>query len=1047
MPMTNRRPSSPFFILPTFIALALFLPGSAKPTPPSAPLIVPLETGFMTPPDSIKPWCYWYWLSGNISAAGITKDLEAMARVGIGEAFIGDIGMGNAGNVRVLSAEWWSLVQHAIREGKRLGVDIGMFNSPGWSQSGGPWVRPSQAMRYLVFSETTVAGGSRITQKLAPPAPGAQDVAVIAFKRPVDDTQKVSTLNAVITLPETTIDITAATPLTARTLTLYPATPLKANVTLLAWQNGAFQTIKTFEYDRSNTAVNVGPIVNAPLNIAIGEVTSARFRIVMTGIQGDAGKTGLAEVQLSAAARLDHYIEKQLGKMYPTPLPLWNEYQWVTQAPAGTAAMRVDNQQVLDLTTSLQADGTLAWTAPQGEWIVMRFGAVPTGTTNSPAVPEATGLETDKMSREHITQHFNAYIGKIIADMPAADRTAFKHVVADSYEMGSQNYTDTFFEDFKKRYGYSAKPWLPTLSGRIVGSADQSDRFLWDLRRFVADRVAYDYVGGLRDLSAKHGLRVWLENYGHWGFPSEFLMYGGQSHDVAGEFWTEGSLGNIECRAASSAAHIYGMNRVSAESFTGAGNAFAMYPARLKKRGDWSFTEGINHVLLHVYIHQPYEEKNPGVNAWFGTEFNRKNTWFDQSKTWIDYLRRCMFMLQQGKAVNDVAYFIGEDAPKMTGIRDPELPRGYSYDYINAEVILNRLTVKDGRLVLPDGMSYRLLVLPRLQTMRPQLLKKIQELVNQGATIIGPRPERSPSLEGFPDADGEVQRIAAELWDGKKIAGVTDLQKALDKLGVPPDVEVPATSPLLWAHRRAENTDIYFLTNQSDEVITFDATFRVAGKQPEFWDATTGTHRALPQYTAAGNRTQVSLKLAAAQSCFIVFRTGAKPATGVNFAEPNTLSSITTPWQVKFNATAGGPEQTATFTTLTDWAAHTDERIRYYSGTAFYTNSFTLPALAKDQKVLIKLNDVRNMARIKINGKPVGGLWTAPWLLDISGAVTKGTNHLEIEVANTWVNRLIGDSRLPEAQRKTWVSQNSYTPGSALQPSGLIGGVSIVTVP
>jgi hypothetical protein len=338
---------------------------------------------------------------------------------------------------------------------------------------------------------------------------------------------------------------------------------------------------------------------------------------------------------------------------------------------------------------------------------------------------------------------------------------------------------------------------------------------LWDLRRLIADRIAYDYVGGLRELSEKNGMRVWLENYGHWGFPSEFLIYGGQTHDIAGEFWVEGTLGNVECRAASSAAHIYGNNRVFAESYTAGGKVYERDPAYLRKRGDWSFTEGINHVLLHLYIHQPYEDKDPGMNAWFGTEFNRKNTWFDQSKTWIDYQRRCMFLLQQGKPVNDVCYFIGEDAPKLAGARNPEIPKGYSYDYINADVLLNRIYVEDGKLMLPDGMSYRMMVMPPLKTITPELLKKIKELVDAGAVILGPKPERSPSLKNFPQADVQVKALADAVWGNEKVekgdrafgkgrvfTGYS-LQEVLQKLNIIKDLHAPEEKPLLFTHRKA----------------------------------------------------------------------------------------------------------------------------------------------------------------------------------------------------------------------------------------------------
>jgi hypothetical protein len=338
--------------------------------------------------------------------------------------------------------------------------------------------------------------------------------------------------------------------------------------------------------------------------------------------------------------------------------------------------------------------------------MILRTGMAPTRVTNGPASPEGTGLEVDKMSKTHVAEHFEAFLGQIIKKIPPGDRKTWKVTVEDSYETGGQNWTDGMMDKFKAVFGYDPLPFFPVLQGFVVGSEDMSDRFLWDMRRFIADRVAYDYVGGLREISHKYGLHTWLENYGHWGFPGEFLQYGGQSDEVAGEFWSEGELGNIENRAASSSAHIYGKNKVSAESFTAGGKAFARYPALMKQRGDRFFTEGINNTLLHVYIQQPYKNKVPGVNAPFGNEFNRLNTWFGDLDLFTDYLKRCNLLLQQGKYVADVAYFIGEDAPKMTGICDPALPRGYAYDYINAEVLLTRVKVKNGRLVLPDGMSY-----------------------------------------------------------------------------------------------------------------------------------------------------------------------------------------------------------------------------------------------------------------------------------------------------------------------------------------------------
>jgi hypothetical protein len=1049
-------------------------------------------TAFATPQDTLKPWVYYYWISNNISKEGITKDLEAMAKIGIGQTLIGNIGLDEvaSGSVPILSEEWWQLTEHAIREGKRLGINIGLFNCPGWSQSGGPWVKTGEAMRYLVNTEITVDGGRQIIQKIAAPKDTFQDIKVIAFPAPKDDNITIADVHPIVTSSANatglsniadgntntlctfpvnkdtvTLDIKTSQPFTARSLVIYPASkPFSATVQLQMLENGMYKTVSTFLFDRTNPGVNVGPVPYAPVAISFPQIASNNYRFIFSNIRDRGGKktnAAFGEIALTPAPKLERYEEKQLAKMFQTPVPLWKEFQWPNQMETMEAGMYVKPMQVMDISKNLGADGTLNWDAPAGKWIVMRIGATPTGTMNGPSAPNARGLEVDKMNKTYLENHFNAYMGKLLERMPADDRTAFKHVVMDSYEMGPENWTEGLAEDFSRRYGYDPIRWLPVLSGRIVGSADQSNRFLWDLRRLIADRVAYDYVGGLRDISAKHGLRIWLENYGHWGFPSEFLMYGGQSHEIAGEFWNEGELGNIECRAASSAAHIYGHTKVYAESYTSGGKAYERYPALLKKRGDWSFTEGINSVLLHLYIQQPYEDKTPGINAPFGTEFNRKNTWFEQSKNWIDYQRRCMYMLQRGQVVNDVAYFIGEDAPKMTGTRNPEIPKGYQYDYINAEVIKQRVKVEDGKLVLPDGMSYRLLVLPQLETMRPELLRKIKDLVADGATILGPSPHRSPSLQNYPATDKEVQRLAAELWgdaDGKNVtsrkygkglvlSGV-DIKTAMEKLNVKEDIVLSSTDPVLYIHRREAEKEIYFITNQSDKAIDINPSFRVEGKQPELFDATDGSHRLLPKFTQQKVSTTVPIHLEPTQSFFIVFRNKINTAsgTGVNFPAAEIVQTITSPWQVVFDKAIRGPKSPVTFPQLTDWSKNADTTIKYYSGTAIYSNNFQMAEKRGSQRILLDLGDVKNMAVVKINGIQVGAVWCPPYQVDITNAIKKGDNQITVEVVNTWVNRLVGDSRLPEAQRKTWLSINTFKPAQALESSGLIGEVKLLGV-
>ncbi|MCY1722089.1 glycosyl hydrolase [Prolixibacteraceae bacterium Z1-6] len=756
---------------------------------------------------------------------------------------------------------------------------------------------------------------------------------------------------------------------------------------------------------------------------------------------------------------MERYAEKTLAKMYQTPLPYWHEYQWPQQYASDKSTI-VDATQVIDISEYLSEEGTLKWEVPEGDWVILRTGMTPTGVKNSPASPEATGLEIDKMSKKHIQKHFDSFIGEILKRIPEADRKSFKEVVQDSYEMGGQNFTDDFISEFQECYGYDPVSFLPVYKGFVVNSEDASNRFLWDVRRLVADKVAYDYVGGLRDACHEYGLKTWLENYGHWGFPGEFLMYGGQSDGIGGEFWSEGDLGNIENRAATSCGHIYGKTKISAESNTCGGPAFSRYPALFKQRGDRFFAEGINNTILHVYISQPYEDKNPGVNAWFGNEFNRKNTWFSQLDVYTEYLKRTNFMLQQGLNVADAAYFIGEDAPKMTGITDPELPVGYQFDYINAEVIEKYMTVENGLLTLPHGTQYRILVLPKLETMRPELLTKIKLLVNDGAVVLGPAPNRSPSLQNQPEADEKVREMAAHLWgdiDGLKskfhtfgkglvLNGMT-MEEAFSLINCEPDCKLPEDNSIHFGHRTLPNSEVYFVTNQTNDCKIFSPEFRVENKQPELWQATDGTMRKLPAFEQTKNGVKVPLKLAPYESVFIVFKQKATNKSGSkledNFPNPQTLAELNGPWIVQFDPALRGPENSIVYTSLEDWTSSSNEQIKYYSGAATYSGSFNLKELPGKEQVFIDLGKLSSMAKVKVNGTSVGGVWTPPYKMDISKAIKEGENTVEIEVVNTWVNRLIGDQNLPEDDRETWTLVNPYRKDSRLQPSGLLGPVVV----
>ena len=1042
-----------------------------------------MVSDFKTPMDENTLWCYWYWIGDNISKEGITKDLESMKAAGIGAAFIGNINPEEKdGPVPMLSEDWWSHMVHAVNEGKRIGVDIGSFNCPGWSMSGGPWITSDKAMRHMVYSETTVSGGKKVVIQLEQPKKEFQDVYVLAFPKngkedlvldnsnskilstpTIKNAEKLLDGNTAISIKftskEQTININADQPITARSIQLHPGDEnLVLDCELQAFFDNKFVTIKQFNFDRRDFRGQVGPMPYGPLTLSLSAITSNQFKLICKNIQVSAkalnGISGFSEIVISEAAVVENYLGKTLGRMHPTPQPNADSYVWKTQPEIEHKELIIDQEGVLDISDKMDAEGNLNWEAPEGKWTVMRFGMTPTGVKNDPAAPQGKGYEVDKANRELARFHFENFIGEFLKRIPEESKSAFKYVIADSYEKGSQNWTDGFEQKFEKRFGYNPKKYLPVFSGRIVGSVEESDRFLWDLRRAVADDVAYEYVGGLREIANENGLKLWLENYGHWGFPSEFLMYGGQSDFVGGEYWNEGTLGDIECKAASSAVHIYGKKRTSAECFTAAQRSFVRHPAMLKKRGDWGMTEGINHHVLHVYIHQPDSDKVPGSNAWFSTEFNRQNTWFEQGKTYFDYIRRSQHLLQQGTYAADLCYFIGEDAPIMTGATNPEVPKGYSFDYINAEVIMNRMTVKDGRFVLPDGMNYGMMVLPPLETMRPELLAKLEQLVSEGGKIYGQAPKTSPSLQNYPQSDEKVNALASELWAGDakiksygKGAVIEDipLREALNTFDINKDVEV--SDDVLWTHREQEGLEIYFLTNQSGKEISVNPSFRVEGLKPQLWNAVTGEIKELSDYSVADGRTSIPLKMEVDRSWFVVFSNASndlvQKAIDTNTPDYQIVQTINTPWEINFESKNIAPETIMT-TQLMDWSKSEDDLLKYYSGKANYTTTFTYQKSGA-KNVVIDLGEVGVMATVTLNGKNVGTSWMAPYRLNISDAAQEGENKLEIKVVNVWRNRLTGDKTLPLEERTTSVLVDNVTSEEEMISSGLMGPVTIQT--
>lgn len=1013
---------------------------------------------FAAPRDSVKTACYWYWINGHVSPQGVADDVRAMKRAGINRAFIGVQGFDDypAGGLKIQSPEWYECMRSAMATATKEGVEIGVFNCPGWSQAGGPWVKPDESMRYLGMQQKEVEGtGQAVSISFDKPENILSTAKVLAYPSRGHRTATVvsKSCKAVGFHP-------AQNNFTLRSITIKPQSAVLCEMVVSAKEkdDSQFKEVGHYTVNRSNIEDGVGYDRLAPMAFAIPSLRDAEYRVEFKNITMMPAVP--MEVVFSEAPVVNSWSEQILAKMHQTPQPYWNDYKWNVPVAFNGADGAVSAEEVIDLTDKLSGN-TLTYAFPKGKWTVVRAYIAPTGICNSPTMAtDGRGLEIDRWSKQALDHHYESYVGELLRRIPAAERATWTTIVSDSYERATQNFGDDFTEYFKRHYGYDPTPYLLTYNGTVVADAERSNRFLWDLRRMIADRLATDHISALSKRAHKDGLKTWLEGYGHWGFPGEFLQYGGASDEVAGEYWSEGTLGDIENRAASSTAHTYGKPVCWAESFTCGGMEYTRSPRDMKQRGDKFFTEGINGTLLHLVISQLDNGDLPGQNAWFGNEFNRKNTWYCQLDQFTDYLKRCNLMLQQGNYVADIAYYIGEDAPVMTGITEPAPPKGYQYDFINADILRGKATVNsEGRIALPHGTEYRLLVLPPTTAMRPSVIKAVKRLLESGATVLGPRPDHSPSLQDYPNADAEVVSIARELWGDTPERGVRRVGKGLlytgfeiseifDTQATMPDFRAVGADSVLYCHLADQGRDIYFVSNQAQKAAEFDARFRVSGRTPELWDATTGSRRPALSYVPAGAATHIPMRLNANESVFVVFEApdnaqGHTYDTDLNFPVRHTVMKLDGPWKVELTDMFG-IKKTLPKAELSDLSKSEDKAVRHFSGTARYTKKFNLKSLPEaDKPVILSLGKIGEMARVKLNGQTMGGAWTAPYTVDITPALRKGFNEIEIEVANNWHNRLVGDAARPAGERKTVTVVDTYPAGSPLQPSGLMGPVAI----
>jgi hypothetical protein len=708
----------------------------------------------------------------------------------------------------------------------------------------------------------------------------------------------------------------------------------------------------------------------------------------------------------------------------------------------------------------MRADGTLVWTPPAGRWVVLRMGYSLTGARNSPASPEATGLEVDKLSRAHVRAYFENYLNQYRDTLgPLMGRRGLQYVITDSWEAGVANWTDAMIAEFRKRRGYDMRPWLPVLTGRVVDSAAASDRFLWDFRRTLSDLTAENHYDQLTAILHERGLGRYTESHESGrAFIADGMEVKRSSDIPMSAMWidrpgTPSRGHDADVRESASVAHIYGQNLVAAESLTAYMNAWAYSPETLKSTADRLMAMGLNRFVIHTSVHQPVDDKIPGLGLGpFGQWFTRHETWAELAKPWTTYLARSCYMLQQGKFVADVVYYYGEDSniTALFGEKLPAIPAGFSFDFVNADALKNRLSVVDGKIVTPTGLSYRLLALdPNSQRMSLAVLRKIRDLVEAGAVVVGPKPVESPSLA---DRQAEFRAIADKLWGrdvgrGKAYGGQT-IAEALGRLQVAADfayTKPRQDTSLNFVHRQLAEGDVYWVSNTNSRPEILEATFRVEGKAPELWHAETGVSEPAA-YSIANGRTTVPLRLDPNGAVFVVFRGPAnEPSRTLTGPSEALLASITGGWDLAFQPGRGAPVE-ITLDALSSWSDNADLGVKYFSGTGTYTKSVDAPAewFKPGAKIWLDLGDVKNIAEVSVNGRPLGVFWKTPFRVDVTAALKAGANALEIKVTNLWVNRLIGDQQPNAAKRYTYTALPFYRADSPLLPSGLLGPVVIV---
>lgn len=1086
------------------LSFALALANVAFASAPSATPL--LESGFRTPPPLARPHTYWLWLNGHVHLPTAAEELKAMKEAGLGGVLLFEMGArGDPETVpspgpAFLSPEWVSQLRVAANQAKALGLQIDMSVISSWDM-GGPWIEPKHAVMALYSAETVVRGGGKLDvalpfptpERLAPLGPDGHpafwtDVAVLAIREP----RRLPAHEFVLRLDPAGLHELGSVVLDqgkpdapeALAATMTPVREFSVAVSSTGTRDSDFTEVCRGELKRDGGRQR--------FELPAGTRGSHVRLLLLSGHDASRDRWTLGEFEVldrsgrnyAGSHTADRTKDGALLVRAPTPISYsaWkagNVHDGLRNgsggvfATAGRPSFDIrDRKELLDVSRYVDRSGRLRWEAPPGEWTILRYVCMVTGEKLKIPSPASTGLASDHLNAEATRVHMNHVIGQLKEGLgPDLAGLGLENLYLASYEVVGRVWSPVFASEFKRRRGYDLETWLPAIFGARIGGAELTERFLFDYQKALGEVVVDAYYRTAVEVAHSAGLKVKSEAGGpgppiHTP-PIDALLAHGTIDNVQGEFWPfrpDNDALNV-IKEPASAAHLYGKPRVHLEAFTSFYH-WAEGPQDLKPSADRVFTEGGNHFVWHTWTHQAPGYGLPGLVYGAGTHLNRSVTWWSKAKPFLDYLARGSFLLQRGQFVADVLYYYGDGGMNFVGPRrNPStLGPGYDYDVINADVIINRLSVRNGRLTLPDETSYAMLVLPESDAIHPPVLERLGELVRAGAVLVGPRPMRATGLEGFPGSDHRVRKLAAEIWgdlngrtktvrshgEGRVYWGEPERQ-VLSQLGLRPDFVAPEA--LDFIHRRDGTDDIYFVRNKTAESIAATAAFRSAGRGVEFWDPIDGTIRPLKGELLKDNRTEAPLTLAPHGAGFVIFRAKGTPGAGPQIGHPAGLVpakslSLDDKWSVEFSSELASPPR-LDLARVEPWTRQSDPMWRYFPGSGRYRRTVTLPEGWRNgaSRVDLELGRLWSIGEVWINGVSHGVLWTHPFTVDCTHALREGENEIVVEVVGTWHNRIVGEARgeLPKLTRTNIaVSQRKPWKDLAVIESGLFGPVRLV---